>query len=127
MKARTALTALLLALCCTARADDTDRERERLAVYARQGDSQLAEAASTGKPATAKSVPTGLHCWYGAATGGRHWPPVPNAAPATTRPTNWKTWPKPPATKNSSTPPSNFTKHCKKATPNAKSAGWAAR
>ena len=44
MKARTALTALLLALCCTARADDTDRERERLAVYARQGDSQLAEA-----------------------------------------------------------------------------------
>lgn len=45
MKARTALTALLLALCCTARADDTDRERERLAVYARQGDSQLAEAA----------------------------------------------------------------------------------
>ena len=45
MKARTALTALLLAFCCTARADDTDRERERLAVYARQGDSQLAEAA----------------------------------------------------------------------------------
>ena len=45
MKARTALTALLLALCCTARADDTDRERERLAVYARQGDSQLADAA----------------------------------------------------------------------------------
>lgn len=35
MKARTALTALLLALYCTARSDDTDRERERLAVYAR--------------------------------------------------------------------------------------------